>query len=66
MLEFHVRHRMIVDKSHEIIWFTQNKWLESYISFNKQKRNKAENEFEKDFYKILENTFYGKTMENGD
>ena len=38
--------------------------MENYISFNTQKRNKAENEFEEGFYKLLNNSFYGKTMEN--
>ena len=55
---------MIVDKVHEIISFKQSKWLEKYISFNTQKPNKAVNDFEKDFYKLLNNAFYGKTMEN--
>ena len=41
MLKFYVRHGMIVEKIHEIISFKQSKWLESYISFNTQKRNKA-------------------------
>ena len=64
MLKFYVRHGMIVDKVHEIISFKQSKWLEKYINFNTQKRNKAKNDFEKDFYKLLNNSFYGKTMEN--
>ena len=38
--------------------------MEKYISFYTQKRNKAKNDFEKDFYKLLNNAFYGKTMEN--
>ena len=38
-------------------------WLEKYINFNTQK-NKAENDFEEDFYELLNNAFYGKTMEN--
>ena len=55
MLKFYVRHGMMVEKIHEIISFKQSKWLESYISFNTQKRNKAKNEFEKDFFKFLVN-----------
>ena len=57
MLKFHVRHCMIVDKVHEIISFRQSRRLEKYISFNTQKRNKALNDFEKDFYKLLNNAF---------
>ena len=64
MLKFYVRHGMIVDKVHEIISFKQNRWLEKYINFNTRKRIQAVNDFEKDFYKLLINTFYGKTMEN--
>ena len=64
MLKFYVRHGMVVDKDHEIISFKQSKWLEKYIYFNTQKRNKAKIDFEKDFYKLLNNAFYGKTMEN--
>ena len=64
MLKFYIRHGMIIDKIHNIISFRQSRWLEKYISFNTQKRNKAKNDFEKDFYKLLNNAFYGKTMEN--
>ena len=64
MLTFYIRHGMIVEKVHEIISFKQSKWLEKYINFNTQKRNKAVKDFEKDFYKLLNNAFYGKTMEN--
>ena len=35
-----------------------------YLSFYTQKRNKAKNEFEKDFYKLLSNAFFGKMPEN--
>ena len=64
MLKLYIRHGMIVDKVHDIISFKQSRWLEKYINFNTQKRNKAVNDFEKDFYKLLKNAFYGKTMEN--
>ena len=36
MLEFYVRHEMIVDKIHEFISYKESKWLEKYISFNKK------------------------------
>ena len=64
MLKFYVRHGMTVDKVHDIISFRQSRWLERYINFNTQKRNQAVNDFEKDFYKLLNNAFFGKTMEN--
>ena len=38
--------------------------MEKHKSFITQKRNKAKNEFENDFYKLLKNAFYGKTLEN--
>ena len=64
MLKFFIRHGMIVGKVHTVISFKQSRWLEKYINFNTQKRNQAKNDFEKDFYKLLNNAFYGKTMEN--
>ena len=64
MLKFFVRHGMSVEKVHNVISFKQSRWLKKYISFNTQKRNKAKNDFEKDFYKLLNDAFYAKTMEN--
>ena len=64
MLKFYVRHGMIVEKIHEILSFKQSKWLEKYISFNTQKRNRAKNDFEKDFFKLLVNAAFGKFLEN--
>ena len=64
MLKFYIRHGMIVDEIHDIISFKQSRWLEKYINFKTQKRNQTVNDFEKDFYKLLNNAFYGKTMEN--
>ena len=55
---------MIVEKIHEIISFKQSRWLEGYISFNTQKRNKAKNDFEEDFFKMLVNAAFGKFLEN--
>ena len=64
MLKFYVRHGMVVEKIHEIISFKQSRWLEGYISFNTQKRNRAKNDFEKHFFKLLVNAAFGKFLEN--
>ena len=62
MLKFYFRHGMKMEKVHGVISFKESTWLEKHISFITQKRNKAKNEFEKDFYKLLNNSFYGKAM----
>ena len=64
MLKFYVRHGMVVEKIREIISFKQSKWLEKYISFKTQIRNRAKNDFEKDFFILLVNAASGKFLEN--
>ena len=64
MLKFYTRHGLKVEKVHNVISFKQSKWLEKFISFNIKKRNHAKNDFEEDFYKSINNSFYRKTMEN--
>ena len=49
---------------HKIINFRQGAWLEPYITMNTELRTKANNEFEKDYYKLKNNNVYGKAMEN--
>ena len=63
MLKCYVRHVMVIGKVYNVISFKQSKWLEKYMNFDTQKSNKAKNDFEKCFYKLLNNNFYGKTME---
>ena len=64
MLKVYVRHGMIVEKFHEIKLIKQSKWLEKYINFNTMKKNIVKKDLEKAFYKLLNNTFYGKTNVN--
>ena len=63
ILKFYVRHGNEVVKVHTVISFKQSNCLEKYISFNTQKLNNAKIELEEDFYKLLNNSFYGKAME---
>ena len=63
LLKQALNHGLILIKVHRVISFNQEAWMKDYIITNIEERKKADSEFKKDFYKLMCNAVFGKSME---
>ena len=63
-LQLYLSLGMKLSKIHKVLKSKQSDWIKIYINFNTEKRTNAADSFEKDFFKLMINSVYGKAMEN--
>ena len=59
-----LNHGLKLKKVHKAIAFYQEEWLKLYVDMNTELRKEAENDFEKDFYKLMNDAVFGRSIMN--
>ena len=63
-LKHAINHGLILKKLYRVIQFNQKAWLKPYTDMNTKLRTEAKNDFEKNFFKLMNNAIFGKIMEH--
>lgn len=63
-LQYYLKNGVVLKKIHKIVKYKHSAWLKPYIDFNTNQRKNSKNDAEKDFWKLLNNSVYGKFLQN--
>ena len=64
LLQFYLKEGMVLKKIHRVLAFDESPCLAEYIAFNTRMRAAGKTDFEKNFYKLMNNSMFGKTIED--
>ena len=63
-LQLYLKLGLVLERVHRVLRFRQSPWMAPYINENTRMRQQATSDFEKNLYKLMNNSVFGKSMEN--